>query len=106
MWSDGTPVTAEDVDFTAEYCMARRRRLPAGRELHRRRKRRGGRRATVKVNFSVAKPYPYGPFVGAQSPIIQKAQFENCVGARAPECTEANFGPIGTGPFVVTASRQ
>ena len=24
------------------------------------------------------------------------------MGARAPECTEANFGPIGTGPFAVT----
>src|SRR5690606_28792197 len=38
-------------------------------------------------------------------PIIQKAQFEECMGARAPECTEANFGPIGTGPFRVTDFR-
>ena len=40
--------------------------------------------------------------LAAQSPIIQAAQFADCLGARAPECTEANFGPVGTGPFVVT----
>ena len=56
---------------------------------------------TVKVNFSEPKPNPYGPFMGGQSPIIQMAQFKNCMGAKAPECTEANFAPIGTGPFVV-----
>jgi peptide/nickel transport system substrate-binding protein len=43
--------------------------------------------------------------MGGQSPIIQKAQFENCMGAKAPECTDANFGPIGTGPFRVTEFR-
>ncbi|MEM7615741.1 MAG: peptide ABC transporter substrate-binding protein, partial [Pseudomonadota bacterium] len=36
------------------------------------------------------------------SPIIQAAQFADCLGAKAPECTDANFAPIGTGPFVVT----
>jgi peptide/nickel transport system substrate-binding protein len=40
--------------------------------------------------------------MGGQSPVIQAAQFAECFGARAPECTDANFGPIGTGPFVVT----
>jgi peptide/nickel transport system substrate-binding protein len=37
--------------------------------------------------------------------VIQAAQFADCLGARAPECTEANFGPIGTGPFVVDEFR-
>ncbi|MEL6597783.1 MAG: peptide ABC transporter substrate-binding protein, partial [Pseudomonadota bacterium] len=50
-------------------------------------------------------PNPYGPFMGGQSPIIQAAQFADCLGAKAPECTEANFNPIGTGPFVVTDFR-
>ncbi len=101
-WSDGTPFTAADVAFTAEYCLD-----PEG----------GCQQAsnftdvesveviddsTVKINFSVAKPFPYGPFVGAQVPVLQKAQFQDCMGAKAPECTDANFGPIGTGPFVVS----
>ena len=56
---------------------------------------------TVKVTFDQPTPFPYGPFVGGESPIIQAAQFADCMGAKAPECTEANFNPIGTGPFVV-----
>ncbi|MEO0379382.1 MAG: peptide ABC transporter substrate-binding protein [Pseudomonadota bacterium] len=101
MWSDGTPVTSADLKFTADYCMN-----PEGgcaqlaffdgvenvEELD---------AQTVKVTFNQPKPNPYGPFVGGQSPIIQAAQFADCTGAKAPECTEANFGPIGTGPFVV-----
>ncbi|MEM7522759.1 MAG: peptide ABC transporter substrate-binding protein [Pseudomonadota bacterium] len=101
-WSDGSDFTADDVVFTAAYCMD-----PAG----------GCQQLTkfddvvnvealdpltVKVTFGKAKPFPYGPFVGGESPIIQKAQFESCQGANAPECTEQNFGPHGTGPFRVT----
>ncbi|MBL4766715.1 MAG: peptide ABC transporter substrate-binding protein [Rhodobacteraceae bacterium] len=101
-WSDGTPVTSADIKFTAEYCMH-----PEG----------GCAQAsffdgvvsveivddlTTKVTFDQPKPNPYGPFMGGQSPIIQMNQFKDCLGAKAPECTEANFNPIGTGPFVVT----
>lgn len=101
LWSDGTPLTSADVVFTSEYCMhpeggcaqlAKFEGVSSVEALD---------DLTVKVTFTEPKPFPYGPFVGAQSPIIQKAQFENCTGARAPECTDANFGPIGTGPFVV-----
>ena len=53
------------------------------------------------MTFEGPTPNPYGPFVGGESPIIQAAQFADCLGAKAPECTDANFGPIGTGPFVV-----
>lgn len=101
-WSDGSDLTSADVKFTADYCMH-----PEGgcAQLA---KFEGVTAVdivddlTVKVTFGEAKPNPYGPFMGGQSPIIQKAQFENCMGAKAPECTDANFGPIGTGPFVVT----
>ncbi len=55
----------------------------------------------MKVSFSEPKYYPYGALTGAQQPIIQKAQFKDCVGAKAPGCTSANFSPIGTGPFMV-----
>ena len=57
---------------------------------------------TVVVTFDKPTPNPYGPFVGGEAPVIQAAQFADCLGAKAPECTEANFNPIGTGPFVVT----
>lgn len=57
------------------------------------------------VNFEGPTPFPYGPFVGGESPIIQAAKFADCLGAKAPGCTDQNFGPIGTGPFVVTEFR-
>lgn len=101
-WSDGTDFTAEDVAFTAAYCMDETggcQQVAAFTDVE---SVEVVDPLTVKVTFSVAKPFPYGPFVGAQSPIIQKAQFADCMGAKAPECTDANFGPHGTGPFVVS----
>ncbi len=100
------PWTSADVVFTADYCLD-----PAGgcsgltqfddvvdvAAVDER---------TIRITFGVAKPYPYGPFVGASSPILQRAQFAECTGARAPECTEANFNPIGTGPFRVVEFRS
>ncbi|MGR3436267.1 MAG: peptide ABC transporter substrate-binding protein, partial [Shimia sp.] len=100
-WSDGTPFTSEDVKFTYEYCTD-----PAG-GCAQVTKFEGVESVetpdarTVVVNFASPQPNPYGPFVGGESPILQKAQFENCMGAAAPTCTDENFGPIGTGPFVV-----
>jgi peptide/nickel transport system substrate-binding protein len=102
VWSDGTPVTAEDAVFTWQYCThpdggcAQLQNFGDVTNIE------AVDPQTIKITFAVPKPFPYGPLVGAQSPIIQKAQFEPCLGAAAPTCTEANTRPIGTGPFVVT----
>ena len=101
-WSDGTPVTSEDVKFSWEYCTAEGGGCAQSEKYIDVTSVDTPDKLTVVVNFAVAKPFPYGPFVGAQAPIIQKAQFANCMGPKAPECTEANFNPIGTGPFKVT----
>jgi len=105
VWSDGTPFTSADVVFSGEYCLdpdmgcnalsafADVESLEAVDDL------------TVKINFSRPKPFPYGPFVGATVPIVQKAQFEGCMGAAAQECTEQNFYPVGTGPYTVVEFR-
>ncbi|MEL7274817.1 MAG: ABC transporter substrate-binding protein, partial [Pseudomonadota bacterium] len=105
LWSDGSPFTSADVKFTYEYCTH-----PEG----------GCAQAsyfdgvesivavddlTIQITFDQPTPFPYTALVGSESPIIQAAQFADCMGARAPECTEANFGPIGTGPFVVSEFR-
>ena len=101
LWSDGTPFTADDVVFTAEYCMhpeggcaqaARYEGVASVEKID---------DLTVKVNFSAPKYNPFTAFVGATSPVLQKAQFANCLGAAAPTCTDANFKPHGTGPFRV-----
>ncbi len=105
MWSDGTPVTSEDVKFSWEYCTAEGGGCAQAEKYNDVVSVDTPDAQTVVVNFGISKPFPYGPFVGAQAPIIQKAQFADCLGAKAPECTEANFNPIGTGPFTVTEFR-
>jgi len=101
-WSDGTPFTSADVKFTYEYCTHPEGGCAQVTKFEGVSSVETPDDLTVVVNFEKSTPFPYGPFVGGESPILQKAQFENCMGAKAPECTDANFGPIGTGPFVVT----
>ncbi len=102
LWSDGTPVTSADAKFTYEYCthpeggcaQAARYEGIASIETP--------DDLTVVITFEAPKPNPYTAFVGGTSPILQAAQFANCLGAAASTCTEQNFKPIGTGPFMVT----
>ena len=101
-WSDGTPFTSADVKFTADYCMDPEGGCAQVTKFEGVTSVEAVDDLTVKVTFDKPTPFPYGPFVGGESPIIQAAQFADCMGAKAPECTEQNFNPIGTGPFVVT----
>ncbi len=105
VWSDGTAVTADDVLFTYEYCTHPESGCASLSYFDGISSIEADGERGVKITFDAPKPFPYTAFVGAESPIIQKAQFLDCLGARAPECTEANFGPIGTGPFVVEEFR-
>ncbi|MBY5972193.1 peptide ABC transporter substrate-binding protein [Ferrimonas balearica] len=101
LWSDGTPMTSEDVVFTYEYCTAEGFGCAQGAKFDSVASVEALDDLTVKVTFSAPQPNPYLPFMGGQSPIVQKAQFQDCLGDAASTCTEANFNPIGTGPFVV-----
>lgn len=101
-WSDGTDLTAEDAVFTYEYCThpeggcaqeARYEGIETVEAID---------PLTVKITYKEPRPNPFTAFTGATSPILQKAQFANCLGAAASSCTDQNFKPIGTGPFVVT----
>ncbi|MDE0355821.1 MAG: peptide ABC transporter substrate-binding protein [Deltaproteobacteria bacterium] len=104
-WSDGTPFTAADVAFTAAYCMHPDGGCNAAPRFENVAAVEAVDDHTVRISFEVAMPFPYGPFVGSTCPVIQKKQFEGCLGAKAPECTEQNFGPIGTGAFKVKEFR-
>lgn len=104
-WSDGTSFTSADVKFTAEYCMHPEGGCAQVTKFEGVTSVETPDDLTVKVTFDKPTPFPYGPFVGGESPIIQAKQFADCLGAKAPECTEANFNPIGTGPFVVDEFR-
>jgi len=100
-WSDGSDLTSADVKFTYEYCTHPEGGCAQVTKFEGVTSVETPDDSTVVVTFDKATPFPYGPFVGGESPIIQAAQFGECLGAKAPECTEANFNPIGTGPFVV-----
>ncbi|MDT1063441.1 peptide ABC transporter substrate-binding protein [Paracoccus sp. CPCC 101403] len=104
-WSDGTPLTSEDVKFTADYCMnpeggcAQLARYEGIDSIE------TPDPLTVVIHFREPRPNPFTAFTGAQSPVLQKAQFGKCVGSGASACTAENFGPIGTGPFRVVEFR-
>ncbi|MFD1746827.1 peptide ABC transporter substrate-binding protein [Rhizobium helianthi] len=100
-WSDGSAFTADDVVFTWQYCTAPDGGCAQKAQFEGISSVEALDPLTVKVSFSEPKYYPYGALTGAQQPILQKAQFKDCMGAKAPGCTSANFSPIGTGPFVV-----
>ncbi|HET8738748.1 MAG TPA: peptide ABC transporter substrate-binding protein [Acidimicrobiia bacterium] len=104
VWSDGTPVTANDVVFTWEYCTGTTdctqssfftgiTSVEAVDDT------------TVQINFDAPQPFPYTAFVTYQSPVLQAAQFADCMGEAAITCTAQNEGPIGTGPYKIDEFR-
>ena len=101
LWSDGTPFTASDVAFTFDYCSDEATGCSSDAIL----KTESVVAAddyTVVVTFKEPQPYPYELFVSYTSPILQEAQMAECIGAAAVSCSDQNFSPIGTGPFVIT----
>jgi peptide/nickel transport system substrate-binding protein len=100
-WSDGSTLPPADFVFTWEYCTHPEGGCAQASYFDGVTSVEAVDDRTVRVNFANPTPFPYTAFVGSESPVLQAAQFADCLGARAPECTDANFGPIGTGPFVV-----
>ena len=105
VWSDGSPLTVDDLIFTWEYCTHEEggcstkhfyNDVVSMEDI-------GGNQ--IKITFGVAKPNPYDPFVSQSAPILQQAQFADCMGAMMSACTDQNFAPIGTGPFMVDEFR-
>ena len=101
LWSDGSAFTSEDVKFTYDYCTHPEGGCSQITKFEGIASVEAPDPTTVVITFANPTPYPFAAFGGAESPVIQKAQFEACIGAAAPTCTEQNFNPIGTGAFVV-----
>ena len=105
LWSDGTPVTAEDVVFTYEFCAEPDTGCAAADNFAEVASVEAVDDLTILVNFTQPTPFPYKPFVGYSNGIIQKAQWADCIGIEAVSCTEESFYPIGTGPYMVADFR-
>ena len=101
LWSDGTPLTSDDVVFSWEYCSHPDTGCANAGSYEGVTSVEAVDDLTITVNFAEATPFPYVPFVSNSLPVIQRAQFGNCVGAASAECTDQNFAPIGTGPFKI-----
>ncbi len=99
-WSDGEPLTADDVKFTYDYlsnpetgaATAASYSAVAGVEVI--------DPLTVKINFKDVTPAWAEPFTGINGMIIPEHIFADFIGATAREA-EANLLPVGTGPYKV-----
>jgi peptide/nickel transport system substrate-binding protein len=101
LWSDGTPVTSADAKFTWEYCTHPEGGCAQAAKYEGITAIETPDAQTIVIKFASPKPNPYSAFVGGTAPVLQAAQFANCLGAAAASCTEQNYKPIGTGPYVV-----
>jgi len=105
VWADGTPVTADDVVFSWQYCTTPETGCASAQVFNGVSSVEAVDPQTVKITFTGPTPYPYGPFGGYLAPVIQKAQFADCVGEAAQGCSDANTNPVGTGPYKVKEFR-
>jgi peptide/nickel transport system substrate-binding protein len=105
VFSDGSPLTSADVVFTANYCMDPDMGCVRTSDLSGVESVEALDDLSVLVTFKAPTPFPYTPLVGTTQPILNATQFADCTGANAQTCTEQNFGPIGTGPFMVEEFR-
>ena len=101
LWSDGTPFTASDVVFTYNYCADEATGCASDAILEIA-SVVANDDYSVTVTFNEPQPYPYKFGVSYTSPILQEAQMAECIGAAAVSCSDQNFSPVGTGPYIIT----
>jgi peptide/nickel transport system substrate-binding protein len=97
-WSDGSAVTADDVVFTSKYMADVDTADPNSNFMEGVKSVVATNPTTVTVTYDAPTSSYYQFGVGGGNEIMQKAQFEKCLGAKASECPE-NLKPIGTGPY-------
>lgn len=105
LWSDGSDLTAEDVEFTWRYCTDEATGCTGSGAFSNVAAVEVLDRNTVRVVFDGPTPYPYTAFVGSGAPVISKAQFGGCIGAAAAGCEAQNNAPLGTGPYRIVEFR-
>ncbi len=102
LWSDGTPFTADDVVFTWQYCADEATACTSFSFFDLVANVEALSPTEVKVTWKEPNPNPYSTFVGDYGMILQKAQFQNCIGAASitdAACQAANLAPIGTNAY-------
>ncbi len=98
-WSDGSALTADDVVFTWAYCTTEgigclsAHTFSAFESVE----AVGDREVVFTLGQKARDPVIL--LAGTDVPIINKAQFEDCVTAATPNCDEQHRVPIGSGPY-------
>ena len=99
-WSDGTPFTAKDVQFTFKYQCDKATAASTFDRCDNVDSVVAKDDTTVVVTYKESQPFYYQWGVGGGSLILQEKQYTSCVGAAAKNCA-ADQKPIGTGPYKV-----
>jgi peptide/nickel transport system substrate-binding protein len=97
-WSDGSAFSADDVVFTYTYMCNKESATATFGSCSGVKSVTAKDPNTVVVTYEKTQPFFYQWGVGGSTHVIQKKQFEGCVGAAAKNCP-ANLKPIGTGPY-------
>jgi len=108
-WSDGSDFTADDVAFTYSYCADEKTACSTGSAFEGVSSVEAVDPTTVKITWAAPNPNPYRMFVSTNGEILQKKQFENCIGEKATTdsaCQAAHNAPIGTGPYKLREFRS
>ncbi len=98
-WSDGSDFTVDDIIFTWQYCADPATACTTKAVFDPIANVEKVDDTTVKITWKEPNAFPYISFVGPNGMILQKKQFENCIGAAASTdaaCQAANLAPIGT----------
>jgi len=104
VWSDGEPLTAEDVVFTFDFVSNPQVGAATAQYYEGVESVEALDEQTVKINFTDVTAAWQIPFTGQTGVILPKHIFESANGAEAREA-EANLAPIGTGPYQVSDSQ-
>ena len=97
-WHDGKPFTADDCQFTWEYC-ADPATASVSIATYKDIKVEKLDSHTIKVNFSKPTPFWADPFVGVRGMVIPKHLFAAFKGDKSREAP-TNLKPVGTGPYL------
>jgi peptide/nickel transport system substrate-binding protein len=100
-WSDGSDFTADDVVFTWQYVADPKTASSDNFIADGVDSVQAKDPQTVVVTFKDPNPNYYQIFVGGYGNILQKKQFQSCIGDAAANCP-ANLNPVGTGPYKVS----
>lgn len=103
-WSDGSDFTADDVIFTWQYASNEKTPATTASNFANIANIEAVDGNAVKITWKAPTADPYAAFVSYSGMVIQKKQFEKCIGEVAltdAACQAANLNPVGTNAFML-----